>query len=326
MLNWDMRYFTILLAILAICLPLTALAQEDAPVPRPRPDRGEVVSDQFSDVVVDPKELAPATPVEDTRPLLSTDPQPFTLSAKISEEGTIIPDGLVWRIFDTKTDDTGQLALLEKSEDSIAVFSLKPGDYVVHVAYGRSQATDTIRVDPAPTSHTIVLDSGALRLHAAIAGDIDIPTDHLGFDIYATGDGEDGQTLIVENLAPNELIHLNAGVYQVVSQYGELNAEVRADLRVDPGQITDATLYHHASQINFKLVSEVGGEAIVDVDWTVKTSDGTTIYTSFGAFPIAVLAEGDYLVIAKRGENVYNREFQVTSSPVREIELLTTVY
>jgi hypothetical protein len=34
------------------------------------------------------------------------------------------------------------------------------------------------------------------------------------------------------------------------------------DLRVEPGQLTDATLYHRAAQMSFKLVSEAGGEAI----------------------------------------------------------------
>jgi len=105
-----------------------------------------------------------------------------------------------------------------------------------------------------------------------------------------------------------------------------VNAVVRADLRVEPGQLTDATLYHKAAQVSFKLVSEAGGEAIADIDWTVKTADGQTVFTNIGAFPSTVLAEGDYLVLAKRGEQVYNREFQVQPGPAREIEVLTTVY
>jgi hypothetical protein len=39
-----------------------------------------------------------------------------------------------------------------------------------------------------------------------------------------------------------------------------------------------------------------------------------------------VLAEGDYLVLAKRGEQVYNREFQVQPGGGEEIEVLTAVY
>jgi len=78
--------------------------------------------------------------------------------------------------------------------------------------------------------------------------------------------------------------------------------------------------------VTFKLVTEAGGEAVADVDWTVKTADGETVFTEIGAFPATVLAEGDYLVFAKRGETVYNREFEVQPGQGREIEVLTTVY
>jgi len=121
-------------------------------------------------------------------------------------------------------------------------------------------------------------------------------------------------------------VTLNGGTYHIVSYFGDVNAVVRADLRVEPGQITDATLYHKASQVSFKLVSEPGGEAIADIDWTVKTQDGQTVFSSIGAFPSTVLAEGDYLVLAKRGEQVYNREFQVRPGAGEEIEVLTAVY
>jgi hypothetical protein len=105
-----------------------------------------------------------------------------------------------------------------------------------------------------------------------------------------------------------------------------VNAVVKADLRVEPGQLTDATLYHRAAQTSFKLVSESGGEAIADVDWTVKTTDGATVFSDTGAFPSTVLQEGDYLVFAKRGDTVFNREFEVQPGQPREIEVLTTVY
>jgi hypothetical protein len=101
---------------------------------------------------------------------------------------------------------------------------------------------------------------------------------------------------------------------------------VRADLKVEAGQLTDATLYHRASQVSFKLVSEAGGEAIADVDWTVKTADGTSVFTNTGAFPTTVLQEGDYTVFAKRNDKVYNRQFQVKPGQPQDIEVLTTVY
>jgi hypothetical protein len=200
-----------------------------------------------------------------------------------------------------------------------------PGNYVVHVAYGRAQTTDTITVVDGSNQKSLILDAGAIRLNAQVAGDIPIPINLLRFDIYTAGSDSE-RTLVAQNLAPSDVVTLNAGTYHIISYFGDVNAVVRADLRVEPGQLTDATLYHKASQVSFKLVSEPGGEAIADVEWTVKTQDGQTVFSNIGAFPSTVLAEGDYLVLAKRGEGVpYTREFQVQPGAGEEVEVLTTV-
>ncbi len=321
------------LALLA--MPAPVAAQDEPPLPRPRIDRGDSgpseqgtvphqgnsALDALSDAIQDEGRNP------DGPPHASGPPQPVTLSAKITDAGTMIPDGLIWRIFDSRTDESGQLALLAKSTDGVASFELPPGDYLVHVAYGRSQATDAVHVEMGSNSKTLILDSGALRLNAAIEGEIPIRPEQLNFQVHGTDDSGRGRVMIADDIAPRQLVHLNAGVYEVVSHFGDNNARVRADLRVEPGQITDATLYHKARSISFKLVSEEGGEAIADVDWTVNQAGGEqTVFSDFGAFPSAILAEGDYTVIAQRGDNVYNRDFEVTAGEPREIELLTSVY
>jgi hypothetical protein len=323
-----------LLALAAVLPPIVAMAQ-DAPIPMPRPaDRmppqqlietivEEPVAEQASSAAV---ALAPeAITATEAATAVALEKQPVTLSAQITENGMNIPEGLVWRVFDTRTDATGDLALAAKSESATASFELVPGEYVVHVAYGRAQATETIEVAEGGLRESIVLDAGALRLNAAITGDIAIPINQLQFDVFTAGDGGD-RTLVAQKLAANDIVTLNAGTYHVVSYFGDINAVVRADLRVEPGQLTDATLFHRASQVTFKLVTEAGGEAVADVEWTVKTAGGETIFTHIGAFPATVLAEGDYLVLAKRGETVYNREFEIQPGAGREIEVLTAVY
>jgi hypothetical protein len=256
---------------------------------------------------------------------VTAEKQPVTLSARITENGMNIDEGLTWRIFDTRVNTSGNLALAMKSEEASPRLALTPGEYVVHVAYGRAQASDTLEVVKGDNAKAMVLDAGALRLNAAVTGDVQIPVNLLRFEIFSDG-GEGGQTLEVQNLSANDIVTLNAGTYHVVSYFGKVNAVVRADLRVEPGQLTDATLYHRSAQVSFKLVTESGGEAIADVEWTVKAEDGTTIYTNIGAFPATVLAEGEYLVLAKRGDTVYNREFEVQPGRPREVEVLTTVY
>jgi hypothetical protein len=316
----------------------SALASaQEAPVPMPRPaDRmppvqlETITEDPATTAAIAPDLMAPVTAPEATTATeavaaVAADKQRVTLSAQITENGMNIPEGLVWRVFDTRTDSSGELALAAKSEDAQATFELVPGEYVVHVAYGRAQASETIEVTPNGASKSIVLDAGALRLNASVTGDVSIPINLLRFDVFSGG-GESDRTLVAQGLAANDIVTLNAGTYHVVSYFGDINAVVRADLRVEPGQLTDATLYHRASQVTFKLVTETGGEAVADVEWTVKTAGGETVFSDIGAFPATVLSEGDYLVLAKRGETVYNREFEVQPGQGREIEVLTTVY
>jgi len=338
-----MRFLTGLIIGIALLAPTIATAQKEVPpVPQPRIERtgeaAKIATNPSDPVNLEPaggsvapgdaNTIEPGAPAANTAPApvqVAAPPQPISLSAKIVENGPTIREGLVWRVFATKTDATGQLKMLFTSEDATASLSLPPGQYMVHVAYGRSQASDTLKVVPGPNIKTVVLDSGALVLRSAVSGDFAIPANQLGFDIFTSGADEE-RVPVALDVPQNAIIHLNAGTYNVVSRWGKTNARVRADLRVEPGQLTDATLFHRAAQITFKLVSSEGGEAIADVEWRVKDSSQKTIFSKLGAFPLVILAQGDYEVIAKVGSDVYNRAFQVQAGPPREIEVLTTVY
>ena len=311
------------LAVLGLLAGTSAMAQQ-APIPRPAP---LFIAPLATDAAPDPEtapagDASPAAPAEAAEAIEAAmaAPQPVTLTAMVTEGGQAISEGLVWRIFRTKTD---KLDLAAKSDRAVANFELTPGSYVVHVAYGRAQASDTIVIAEGENSKSIVLEAGGLRLNAAVSGDVPIPINLLRFDVFTT---EPEQAVVAQGIGANDILTVNAGTYHIVSHFGEVNAVVRADLRVEPGQLTDVTLYHSAAQTSFKLVSEAGGEAIADVDWTVKTPDGETVFTDLGAFPSTVLQEGEYLVLAKRGDTVFNREFEVQPGPPREIEVLTAVY
>ncbi len=318
------------LSFLMVLLAQSALAQVVAPTPQPRITRdGGTPTTQNQDqppTSLDGQTGLTIVPADGAAtPIIPGPPQPISLSATIEVNGTRIPSGLIWRVYDTKTDESGQLTQLFKSEDATASLSLPPGEYRVHVSLGRAQTTDVLKVELGPNIKTLVLDAGALRLRSEVSSEIFIPPNQLKFDVFT--DGLDGEQIpIIVDVEQNALIHLNAGVYSVVSRWGDQNATVRADIRVEPGQVTEATLFHKAAQISFLLVSSPGGEAIADVDWKIQNQSNEIIFTHLGAFPTAILAEGDYTIIAQSGDTVYNREFQVQTGRPLEIEVLTTVY
>ncbi len=350
-----MRQFLILVALICGFGLTAAFAQATPPVPAPAPVRDAeghiVVSDEVPTVeinetnqaaegesdwseagdaeysVVDnpaamaAEEAARAAPSQS----FGTAPQPVTLSAKLIDEGPIIPSGLSWRIFSADATSSGDIQLVTRSDQSVAVLSLPPGDYLIQASYGLAQATDTLTIRDAPQARILVLDAGALRLNARVTGGLTIPAHLLRFDIYPQGLEDDPRSIIAADVQPDEPIHLNAGIYHVISHYGSVNAVAETDIRVDQGQLTDATMFHDAAQVSFRLVSEIGGEAIADVDWTIKNDAGATVFQFTGTFPSAILAGGDYVVLAKRGDAVYNREFSVVPGPAQEIEVLTSL-
>jgi len=112
------------------------------------------------------------------------------------------------------------------------------------------------------------------------------------------------------------------GNYHIVSNYGDSNAVVRSDIRVQTGKLTDVTVNHRAALITLKLVSERGGEAIANTSWSVITPGGDVIKESTGVFPRIVLAEGDYRAIARNEGRTYERDFKVITGVDGEVEVL----
>jgi hypothetical protein len=332
-------------ALLLLCvsamLTLPAVAADSVPpLPRPRPDidaqpepppvtpgqesdRQKLIKEGFpggddSDALLPPTD----SPAELAK--LGPAPRPVTLVADVTEKGAQITAGLIWRIFDSAPDKNGNLAMVAKSTEASPTVNLPPGNYLVHVAYGEAQASDTLSVRGAPDQKTMILDVGGLRLNAAISGDIPIPPDLLHFDVFTPGASESERTLVAGKVKPGDILTLNAGIYHVVSHFGDLNATETADLRVQPGQLTDATLYQKAAQISFKLVTQVGGEAIADVDWTVRSKDGKQLFAQSGSYPSIVLEAGDYAVSAKRAGKTYSKEFSVSTGKPEDIAVMAT--
>ena len=98
---------------------------------------------------------------------------------------------------------------------------------------------------------------------------------------------------------------------------------VRSDIRVQIGKLVDATVTHRAAVITLKLVSQYGGEARANTQWSVLTPGGDVVKESIGAFPRVILAEGEYRAIARNDDRTYERTFRVVTGVDGEVEVLT---
>ncbi|MER9070317.1 hypothetical protein NKH84_27765 [Mesorhizobium sp. M0902] len=249
----------------------------------------------------------------------------ITLSAQLTDKGADITRGIVWRVFKPESASDGKLPMVASAHGGTAIFQLEPGSYLVHASYGRAGATKRITVGKEAKRESLVLDAGGLKLDAVLSGGVRIPPKKLRFSIYESHAAADGdRALIIPDVEPNSVVRLNAGTYHVVSTYGAVNAVIRSDIRVEAGKLTEATVEHRAAEMTMKLVREPGGEAIADTSWSLLNESGDPIKETVGAFASMVLAEGDYTIIAKNRDRIYQKDFTVVAGHNQDIEVLAT--
>lgn len=246
------------------------------------------------------------------------------LEAKLASDGEPIPAGLVWRLFSPIPGLDGKLPLVASSRGGTASFEVPRGTYLLHVGFGRAGVTKRVDFSGEQTREVLVLNAGGLRLSAMAAGDVPIPRGSLTFGIYSNAPEEHERQLVAGNIAPGTIVQLNAGSYHVVSNFGSVNAIVRADVTVESGKVTDVTLQHRAAQLTMKLVREKGGEAIADTAWSISSASGDLVRESVGAFPSMVLAEGDYTIVARNKDRMYRRDFHVAAGVNTDVEVMTS--
>ncbi len=266
---------------------------------------------------------ASAQPVGSPGEQPQTETRRVTMEARLTGDGTPITDGLEWRIFRPAPGGDGRLPELASASGGTKAFDMAPGEYFVHVAYGFAGAVRRIVVDGGDNWQVFHLNAGGLKLAAVAAPDAPIPDRLLRFDVFSHEVDERGvRRLIARDMRPRQVVPFTEGTYHVVSRFGALNAETRADLRVQAGRLTEAVMQHRAARITFRLVREAGGDAIADTAWSILTETGDVIQESTSTFPSMVLAEGNYTAIARNAERIYSRDFSVSSGLNRDVEVL----
>ncbi|WP_411903133.1 hypothetical protein [Methylorubrum thiocyanatum] len=244
----------------------------------------------------------------------------LSLSAVFAGSNGPVRSGLTWRVYG-ENGDGARPAIVARSNDPAPTFKLAAGAYVVTVTYGYASASKRITMAGTANTEQLRVAAGALKLSGAV-GDQKIPGNQLSFSVYVPiGTNSEGR-LVRSGIKAGEIVRLPEGTYHVVSSYGDSNAIQRADLRVENGKVTDATMNHRAATVTLKLVAAPGSEAFAGTAFSVLTPGGDTIREAIGAFPSVTLAEGDYVLIARHDGQVFTREFKVESGMDRDIEVV----
>jgi hypothetical protein len=249
-----------------------------------------------------------------------------TLVALLTQDGQRIDQGLVWRVFQESNEgsEANRRKLVATHREASPVLRLPPGEYIVNAAFGRAHLTRRITVKSGVQSvEPFVLNAGGLRLAALVGNGEPAAPNTVTYDIYSDERDQFGnRTKIMGGAKPGLIIRLNSGIYHIVSTYGDANAQVRADVTVEAGKLTEATVAHAAAKVTFKLVTRPGGEALADTQWSVLDAQGDTVKDSVGALPTHTLAPGTYTVTAKSGGRVFRREFSVRHGESAQIEVV----
>jgi hypothetical protein len=272
----------------------------------------------------------------------------LSLSAVLSGGGAPLTSGLRWRVFGVRADPDGSHPLIVESSLAQPTLTMPPGDYVVHVAFGLASAARRVALRAEVRSERLTLSAGALRIEGTLA-DAPIDPSKLALAIYVPQNRNPLGKLVYAKAKAGDIIGLPEGSYHIVSTYLDTvgahsgvspaantgksatlpppsaipsNSIVNADIKVISGKRIDVTIRHRCATLTLKLVNKPGAEALANTTFTVLTPGGDVIRELVGAFPSLVLAEGEYVVIARHESKVYQSTFQVQTGMDRDVEVV----
>jgi hypothetical protein len=244
----------------------------------------------------------------------------LAVSARFGRDLPAINGGLHWRVY--RTEQNGIPRIVKEEKGPTPTFVLPPGAYVVNVGFGLASVTKAVQLRAEQMRDVFEIPAGGLRIEGRV-GDAKIPPGQISFDLYKGSQFEPGDKRpIATAVMTGDVVLVPEGTYHIVSNYGDANATVRSDIRVQVGKLTDTTINHRAAIITLKLVNDRGGEARANTQWSVLTPGGDVIKESIGAFPRVILAEGEYRAIARNDSKTYEREFRVVNGVDGEVEVI----
>jgi hypothetical protein len=241
--------------------------------------------------------------------------------ARFGRDNALITGGLHWRVYTDRADQAGGFRLLKEDRSAQPTFVLPAGRYIVHAAFGLASVAKAVQIAREPTREVFDIAAGGLRIEGRV-GDVRIPTGQISFDIFKGSQFDLSERRpLASSVLTGDVVLVPEGTYYILSKYGDGNAVLRSDIRVQSGKLTVVTVTHRAAAIMLKLVSKQGGEALANTNWAVLSPAGDIITESKGAFPRVILAEGEYKVIARNDNKVYQQDLKVIPGVDGEIEV-----
>ena len=287
-----------------------------APIPLPVAPLPPPAQVERSPTASIPPQALPAAPVVPAGQVA------LYLTARFGRDMTTIPSGIVWRIYPDRPDNAGAMRLVREDKSAAPTMLLPPGGYIVHASFGMAQALKKVQLRAETVREVFDIPAGGIRIEGKV-GDARIPSGQIHFDIFKGSQFDPAERQpIASSVLTGDIVLVPEGVYYILSKYGDGNAVVRSDIRVQSGKLTDVTVTHRAAAMMFRLVSKRGGEALANTDWAVMSPAGDVITESKGAFPRMILAEGEYKIIARNNNKVYQQDLTVIPGVDSEIEVL----
>ena len=281
--------------------------------PLPPPAQVERTPGQIERTPAGPALAAPSVPAGQVA---------LYLTARFGRDLPQIPSGVVWRVYPERPDNTGAMRLIREDKTAAPTMLLPPGSYIIHASIGNAQALKKVQLRAETVRETFDIPAGGIRIEGKV-GDARIPPGQIHFDIYNGSQFEPGDKRpLTQNAMTGEIMLVPEGTYHIVSHYGDGNAVVRSDIRVQAAKMTDVSVTHRAAIITLKLVTTAGGEALANTQWSVLTPGGDVIKESIGAFPRVILAEGEYRVIARNEGRSFQHDFKVMTGVDDEIAVV----
>ncbi len=233
-----------------------------------------------------------------------------TLSARMTDQSATPVKDTVWKVLNSAGD------VVYEGTATTAAIALQPGYYAVEARFGAVKLDETFTVLEGNSMELhFVLNAGALRVLPRIKGLVsnDITSSTRVFALTGKAKGQ----LVNESATAGEVINLTAGQYRIESRLIRGNAVAVMDVKVQPGVMSAVEIDHRAGLARLSYV----GAPSAKVEWDIMRGSTVELAHITGLNASVVLRPGNYIAVARIGNERLTATFQIKEGEARDIML-----